>query len=64
MQGTLRYLLEISEFFGLPSTPTGNSGSLTINTPLLRLMNKGAISVENNGAGAAGDLLVNAPQFF
>ncbi|MBW4584813.1 S-layer family protein [Aetokthonos hydrillicola Thurmond2011] len=54
----------IQAAFELPAIPTGNSGSLTINTPLLRLIDGGAVSVKNDGPGIAGDLLVNANSIF
>ncbi|MBD2435500.1 S-layer family protein [Nostoc sp. FACHB-110] len=50
--------------FQLPSLPTGNSGSLKINTPLLRLTDGGAVSVKNDGTGQAGDLQVQAKSIF
>ncbi len=46
--------------FGLPDIPTGNAGSVTINTPVLRLKDKGAVSVRNDGVGNAGNLEINA----
>ncbi|MEO1432233.1 MAG: filamentous hemagglutinin N-terminal domain-containing protein [Cyanobacteria bacterium J06633_8] len=47
-------------FFGLPDIPTGNAGSVTIHTPFLRLKDKGAVSVRNEGIGNAGDLEINS----
>ncbi len=46
--------------FQLPPIPTGNSGSLIINTPLLHLIDGGTVSVKNDGTGKAGDLQINA----
>jgi filamentous hemagglutinin family protein len=51
---------ETQALFGLPEIPTGQSGSLTINTPLLRLADGGAVSVRNDGPGRAGNLQINA----
>ena len=34
---------------GLPAIPTGNSGSLTLETPFLRVSQQGTINVENEG---------------
>ena len=46
--------------FGLPEVPTGDAGSLTINTPLLKVFGGGIVSVENQGTGSAGTLSINA----
>ena len=46
--------------YQLPAVPTGNSGSLKINTPLLRVSQEAVISVENQGTGKAGKLKINA----
>jgi filamentous hemagglutinin family protein len=50
--------------FGLPAIPTGNAGSLTINTPSLRITDGAYITVKNDGPGRAGDLLLNANSIF
>jgi large exoprotein involved in heme utilization and adhesion len=55
---------DIQAAFGLPPIPTGNSGSLTINTPSLRLMDGGSVSVQNDGPGTAGNVQVNANSIF
>ncbi len=45
----------------LPPSPTGESGNLNINTPNLRVLNQGSVSVRNDGpSGNAGSLKVNA----
>jgi filamentous hemagglutinin family protein len=46
--------------FGLPAIPSGNSGSLTIKTPSLRLLNGGAVSVQNDGPGIGGNVQITA----
>ncbi|MFB2982215.1 filamentous hemagglutinin N-terminal domain-containing protein, partial [Microseira sp. BLCC-F43] len=46
--------------FGLPAIPSGDSGSLTINTPSLRIADGAYVSVKNDGPGRAGDLRINA----
>ncbi|HEY9654765.1 MAG TPA: filamentous hemagglutinin N-terminal domain-containing protein, partial [Crinalium sp.] len=46
--------------FRLPDRPSGNSGSLTINTPRLSINDGANISVSNDGTGRAGTLQVNA----
>ncbi|MEH2133659.1 MAG: S-layer family protein [Nostoc sp.] len=50
--------------FGLPLIPSGNAGSLTINTPSLHITDGGLVTVKNDGAGRAGDLLINANSIF
>ncbi|MBW4509564.1 MAG: S-layer family protein [Scytonematopsis contorta HA4267-MV1] len=37
----------------------GNAGNLTINTPLLRVLNAAGVSVRTFGAGRGGDLTIN-----
>ena len=44
----------------LPDRPSGNSGSLTINTPRLRITDGANLTVSNDGTGDAGSLRVNA----
>ena len=44
----------------LPDRPSGNSGSLTINTPRLSIKDDANIGVNNQGSGNAGTLRVNA----
>jgi filamentous hemagglutinin family protein len=46
--------------FRLPDVPSGDAGSVTLNTPVLRLQDKGAVSVRNEGVGNAGSLQINA----
>lgn len=50
----------IRKAFGLPPSPTGKSGNLIINTPLLKASNNAAIVVRNEGSGDAGILKINA----
>jgi large exoprotein involved in heme utilization and adhesion len=50
--------------FGFPPIPSGDSGSLTINTPLLRITDGALISVRNDGPGSAGDLQINGKSVF
>jgi filamentous hemagglutinin family protein len=45
--------------FGLPPIPTGNAGSVTINTPLLKVSDSAAITVRSDGTGDAGTLNIN-----
>ncbi|MHC5770942.1 MAG: two-partner secretion domain-containing protein [Nostoc sp.] len=44
----------------IPSTPSGKSGDVTINTPSLSISNGGLVNVQNNGSGNAGTLQINA----
>jgi filamentous hemagglutinin family protein len=50
----------VRQVFRLPDRPSGNSGSLTINTPRLNISNGANIGVNNEGTGNAGTLQVNA----
>jgi filamentous hemagglutinin family protein len=45
---------------GIPPIPKGNAGSLTINTPTLRIRDGAFVTVKNDGPGTAGDLQINA----
>jgi large exoprotein involved in heme utilization and adhesion len=51
---------ETQAAFGLPAIPTGDAGSLTINTPSLRIADGAAVSVKNDGPGLAGNVQINA----
>ncbi len=46
--------------FGIPDIPSGNAGSVTVNTPTLRIGDRGQVSVRNDGVGNAGSLQINA----
>lgn len=46
--------------FGVAEIPTGNSGNIVINTPVIELSNGGMLNVRNLGTGDAGSLTVNA----
>ncbi|MFB2919301.1 filamentous hemagglutinin N-terminal domain-containing protein [Aerosakkonema funiforme] len=50
--------------FGIPPIPTGNAGSLTIHTPLLRLTDGGTVTVKNDGPGLAGNVQIDANSIF
>jgi filamentous hemagglutinin family protein len=50
--------------FGLPSIPSGDAGSLIINTPLVRIADGASVTVKNDGPGRAGDLRINADSVF
>ncbi len=46
--------------FGLPDAPSGNSGTVTINTPRLTISDGGRVSAANQGTGIAGNVNINA----
>lgn len=48
--------------FGLPDMPIGNSGNVTINTPLLLVTDAARVSVTNDASGNPGILQVNASE--
>jgi len=50
--------------FGLPAIPSGNSGSLTLNAPSLRIADGASITVRNDGPGTAGNLQIAAGTVF
>ncbi len=50
----------IGQLFGLPEVPAGDAGNITLNTPYLKVSDRGAITVRNVGTGNAGTLKVNA----
>ncbi|MEP0914366.1 filamentous hemagglutinin N-terminal domain-containing protein [Leptolyngbya sp. GB1-A1] len=50
----------VQQAFGLPDRPSGNSGSVTINTPHLSITDGANLTVSNDGIGNAGTLWVNA----
>ena len=50
--------------FSLPAIPSGNAGSLTINTPSLHITDGAYVTVKNEGPGSAGNLQVNAGSLF
>lgn len=64
-QSTIRTAVQaatpiIQRILGLPASPSGNAGNLTLNTPVLNVTEEGVITVENKGTGNAGTLLINA----
>ena len=48
------------QFFGLSDIVTGNSGSVSINTPKLRILDGAAINLVSEGLGKSGTVEVNA----
>lgn len=51
---------ELRQLFNLPDRPSGNSGSIEINTPQLEITEGGQITVRNDGTGNGGDLKITA----
>ena len=54
----------LQSLLDLPPIPSGESGSVTINTPHLRVGEGARVTVENEGSGNAGELSVNANSIF
>lgn len=54
----------LQRLFGIPSQPQGNAGSVTINTPVLKISDQASVSVLNRGVGNAGTLSITAEQIF
>lgn len=54
----------LQQLFRLPPVPSGNSGDVIINTPLLSVANSGAVTVRNEGTGRAGDISIRAGEIF
>ncbi|MCF4969069.1 beta strand repeat-containing protein [Nostoc sp. CMAA1605] len=50
----------LRQIFILPDVPSGNSGDVIINTPVLRVTNQGVVQVRNDGIGNGGNLRINA----
>lgn len=46
--------------FRLPEMPSGDAGTIAINTPVLKIADQGEISVVNQGTGNPGQILINA----
>ena len=54
----------LRQFLGLPDLPTGNSGNVTINTPVLKVTDGAQVTVKNDGTANAGTLQINAENIF
>ncbi len=50
----------LQQLLGLPAIPSGNSGNVTINTPILKVFDGGEVTVKNDGTGKGGMLDINA----
>lgn len=51
---------DIQSVFMIPEISSGNSGNVTINTPLLNIARSGSISVRNERIGEAGRIFIDA----
>jgi filamentous hemagglutinin family protein len=54
----------LRQLLRLPPAPTGDSGSLTINTGKLSVTDGALVNVQNEGSGNAGALRINAKSIF
>jgi large exoprotein involved in heme utilization and adhesion len=54
----------IQQGLGLPAIPTGASGNVTINTPLLSVTEGAQVTVRNDGTGDGGTLRIHADSIF
>ncbi len=50
----------LQQFLGISPIPTGDSGNVTINTPLLKVSDGAEVTVRNDGTGKGGILNINA----
>ncbi|BAY65470.1 filamentous hemagglutinin family outer membrane protein [Calothrix brevissima NIES-22] len=55
---------EIQIFFGGLASPTGDSGNIEINTPILKINDNAAVTVGHLGTGNAGNLNIQAGQIY
>ncbi len=50
----------LQQFLGIPAIPSGDSGNVDINTPVLKVDDGAEVTVKNDGAGKGGILNINA----
>ncbi|MEM9218100.1 MAG: S-layer family protein [Cyanobacteria bacterium P01_F01_bin.150] len=53
---------EVRQALGITGQPSGNAGNVQLNTPQLRVTNRGNVSVGNDGLGDGGRLDINADE--
>ncbi len=53
---------DIQNIFIIPKISSGNSGNVTINTPLLNIAQSGSVSVRNERTGDAGTIFINTEE--
>jgi filamentous hemagglutinin family protein len=56
--------ITLRQILGIQDRPTGNSGSIIVNTPILTVTNGGRVGVGNQGIGDSGNLQINADRIF
>ena len=54
--------LPIQKFLGLPLVPSGNAGTLIVNTPKLIVSDRAVVGVNNQGLGMGGDMRITADE--
>lgn len=52
---------ELQNPFGVSGIPSGNGGSILLDTPSLTVQSNGRVSAQNTGTGAGGDITINSP---
>lgn len=52
---------ELQNPFGVSGIPSGNGGSILLDTPSLTVQNNGRVSAQNTGTGAGGAITINSP---
>jgi filamentous hemagglutinin family protein len=54
----------LRQFLGVPDRPSGDSGSVIVNSPILIVTDGAEVGVSNQGLGNSGSLQINADQIF
>ena len=54
----------LQQLLGLPPIPSGDSGNVIINTPILDVNDGGQVTVRNDGTGKGGTLSINSNSIF
>ena len=54
----------LQQLLGLPPLPSGDSGNVSINTPVLKVTDGAQVTVRNDGTANAGTLQINAENIF
>ncbi|GAB4303636.1 MAG: hypothetical protein Fur0025_45020 [Oscillatoriaceae cyanobacterium] len=52
------------KLFGIGPVPSGASGNIIINTPVLRVTDRAQIAARNDGTGNGGDITINTGELF
>ena len=56
--------IPIQQILGLPPIPSGEPGTVTLNTPRLNISDRARVGVDNQGLGNGGDLQITAEAIF